>query len=303
MKEDLFKELPFLVLNKNSIQTDLFMIRSVQGTRSGIFKYEQTNESQYFCMSVLYSGKALNGSETDKPFIKGPAVLLREQGEMQVHSLDADCEAISLYFSQDFLNNENLPWNSYLNQVFLNNVVPLTENELKDMHSYLALIIYEHQKNTAKARTVIANLLMILFKMIIEIRIEPSYAEGLPGSRLSYFRFKILIEQHFKSKYHVQAYADELCMTAEMLGKVVKDMVNKTPKQVIDERLIAEAKRMLAWTKISNKEIAYHLGFESDSYFNRYFKRHCHQTPSNYRQQLQSDKAVKHLLKGNLISC
>lgn len=45
-------------------------------------------------------------------------------------------------------------------------------------------------------------------------------------------------------------------MTTEMLWKLVKDAVNKTPKQVIDERLISEAKKMFSWTRLSNKEIA-----------------------------------------------
>ena len=126
---------------------------------------------------------------------------------------------------------------------------------------------------------------MIIFRMVAEFRIETSYSDNIPDSRLAYFQFKTLIERHFRKQHHVQAYADQLCMTAEMLGKVVKDTVNKTPKQLIDERLIMEAKRMLSWTRISNKEIAYHLGFESDSYFNRYFKKHCHETPVKFRQK------------------
>src|SRR3569833_3848654 len=157
----------------------------------------------------------------------------------------------------------------------MNKVVKLTESQLSELRDYIDLIVTQYQKNDAKAPAVIAYLLMIILRMVAEFRSETSYSDNIPDSRLAYFQFKTLIERHFRKQHHVQAYADQLCMTAEMLGKVVKDTVNKTPKLLIDERLIMEAKRMLSWTRISNKEIAYHQGFESDSYINSYFKKHC----------------------------
>jgi AraC-like DNA-binding protein len=245
--------------------------------------YLRAKRTEYFCISLIYGKNAGD----DKGLANGPAVALHKKREILVHATGTHSRFIDLYFSQSYLNSENLPWNDYLNRVFVNCLIRLTYAELSDFHNYFSLILYEYQKKDSKALSVIANLLMIVFKKIIECGTKTAAEQDLPASRSSYFQFKTLIEQHFKKQHHVQSYADQLNMTAEMLGKVVKDTVNKTPKQVIDERLIAEVKRLLAWTKMSNKEIAHHLGFESDSYFNRYFKKHCQQTPLRFRKERQ----------------
>lgn len=295
MKEDLFKELLYFDLHTNVYLGDQLLIEKAHTGSKLTNSYLQANWSEYFSISLIYGSGKSHKSETGSMLPDEPGVLLREKGELNDRVAVADRQFIALYFSQAYLDNENLPWNDYLNRVFVNSLIPLTEAELGDFHSYFKLIMYEYQKNDAKAPAVIANLLMIVFKMIIHLGTKTTPVSDSHASRSAYFQFKALIEQHFNELHHVQAYADLLNMTAEMLGKAVKDTVNKTPKQVIDERLIAEAKKLLAWTDISNKGIAYHLGFESDSYFNRYFKKHCQQTPLNYRQCCRTHNVYRDL--------
>jgi len=51
--------------------------------------------------------------------------------------------------------------------------------------------------------------------------------------------------------------------------------------------LILEAKRMLLHSDDSIKEIAFQLGFEDASYFNKFFKRLTLQTPLQYRTAIR----------------
>ena len=279
---NLFNEILRLGPDNEALANEDFLVEALPPSGSRVSR-SHPNDRDYFCIRLLYQGTAELLSKDNKAAISAPALLLSEKGEAALHSFHADCKMVSIYFSSDFLAHENQSWNDYLNQVFFHRVVQLPAGELDDFHAYFSLIIYEYQRNDAKAPAVIAGLLMNIFKMIAKIKVETNQIENLPASRLAYFRFKTLIELHFKKQHHVRAYADQLCMTAEMLGKIVRDNVNKTPKQLIDDRLITEAKRKLIWTTTTNKEIAYELGFESDSYFNRYFKKHCHQTPLSFR--------------------
>jgi len=64
---------------------------------------------------------------------------------------------------------------------------------------------------------------------------------------------------------------------------VVKEQSGKPAIVHIHERLILEAKRLLYHTDQSIKEIAFNLGFEEASYFNKFFKRLTQQTPLQYR--------------------
>jgi AraC-like DNA-binding protein len=281
--DSLYNEIIKMDPDQDRFLTDEFLIISNPATSKRQLNHLPKGQENY-CISLLYHGTIATSAKGGKAPKNGPAILLLKNATFPVFTLESDCQMVTLCFSQKFLENENMPWHSYLDHVFFHKILPLEVSELYDFHKYLSLIVYEYQRSNGIGPAVIANLLMIILKMIANRTVETAQAEN---SSAIYFQFKVLIEQQFKKQHHVQAYADQLFITAEMLGKIVKETVNKTPKQLIDDRLIIEAKRMLIWSNTSNKEIAFDLGFESDSYFNRYFKKHCHQTPLSFRQQLR----------------
>ncbi len=75
-----------------------------------------------------------------------------------------------------------------------------------------------------------------------------------------------------------------LYVTPGHLNDLIKSVTGKTAKQIIDEKRVVEAKRLLFWGKHSVKEIAGHLNFEDDAYFNRFFKKHTGQTPALFQK-------------------
>lgn len=91
------------------------------------------------------------------------------------------------------------------------------------------------------------------------------------------------IEERYIDQHDVAAYADMLNISAGHLSEVVKEQSGKPAIAHIHERLILEAKRMLFFKDQSIKEIAFELGFEDASYFNRFFKRITTYTPLEYR--------------------
>jgi len=97
--------------------------------------------------------------------------------------------------------------------------------------------------------------------------------------------FELSINEHFKTKKSVAEYADILCITANHLNALCKKTINKTASQLIQERIITEAKRLLIHSDMSIKEIAYHLSFDDTSYFSRYFKKSTQETPEGFRKQ------------------
>lgn len=96
-------------------------------------------------------------------------------------------------------------------------------------------------------------------------------------------KFIDLIEINYKHHHEVAAYASLMNITAGHLGDVVREQSGKSAIEHIHGRLLLEARRMLFHTDQSIKEIAFALGFEDASYFNRFFKRGCQQTPLAFR--------------------
>lgn len=277
-----------LTVDPNNVirRNDYFWIETSAPSGVKTHSHSRSRDRDYFCIGLLYYGSVAWDLKCSTAAAQAPALLLLERGEVPVYSISADCLLVSLCFSTELLETQHMPWNNYLDQTFMHSIIPLAGSAIENYHKSFGLIIDAYQRNDARATEEIVNLLMIIFKMIADVKLDTDHLKRLPASRSTYYRFKALIEQNFKKQHQVQEYADRLCMTTEVLGKIVRETVNRTPKQLIDERLITEAKRMLLWSKKNNKEIAYELGFESDSYFNRYFKKHCHQTPVSFRLQM-----------------
>lgn len=100
------------------------------------------------------------------------------------------------------------------------------------------------------------------------------------------FDFQELIEQNFIQEKSPSFYADTLLVPLNTLSRKTKQQLGKTPSQLIQERMILEAKRQLHLTHSSVKEIAHALNFDDEHYFSRYFKKHTGVSPSKYRTEV-----------------
>lgn len=99
--------------------------------------------------------------------------------------------------------------------------------------------------------------------------------------------FRDLLEQNYKGQKQVSYFAKKVHLTEKRLNLATRSVLGKTPKELIDERVVLEAKRLLAHTTKTVKEIGYELGFEEPTNFNKYFRKHSLITPSQFRSQFK----------------
>lgn len=97
--------------------------------------------------------------------------------------------------------------------------------------------------------------------------------------------FQNLVEIHFLFEKNPSFYADLLHITPNTLSKKIKSRFNKTPSQIIQERVILESKKQIHLTRKSIKEIAIELNFSDEFYFSKYFKKHTGISPSHFRKE------------------
>jgi AraC family transcriptional activator of pobA len=100
--------------------------------------------------------------------------------------------------------------------------------------------------------------------------------------QMLYHRFLSMVHDHSIMQHDVQFYANSLCISTRYLNEIT-NCFGKSPKQLIDEQLIAEIKVLLRYTDLSITQIAEQLKFPDQSYLSRYFKKHTGDSPSNYR--------------------
>lgn len=97
--------------------------------------------------------------------------------------------------------------------------------------------------------------------------------------------FNFLVEQHFREKHSVKAYADLLHKSPKTLSNVFKKQGDHTPLQYIQNRRVLEAKRLLTYSNLSVSEIAYDLGFPEIQTFSRFFKTREGISPQHFRER------------------
>ncbi len=93
-------------------------------------------------------------------------------------------------------------------------------------------------------------------------------------------RLEILVENNFKSIKYPRQYAQMMFMSEKNLNRICKITLNETTSDIIADRIILEAKRMLVHSKFSVIQISVELGYIDASYFIRVFKKRTGETPS-----------------------
>lgn len=99
--------------------------------------------------------------------------------------------------------------------------------------------------------------------------------------------FSFLVEVHYKTKHSVAEYADLMNKPAKSLTNLFANHIEKTPLQIIQDRIFLEAKRILLNSNKSIKETAYELGFEDIQSFSRFFKNKQGVSPKEFRDQTE----------------
>jgi len=96
--------------------------------------------------------------------------------------------------------------------------------------------------------------------------------------------FKNAVDNNYKKEHSTTYYANELHITPDHLNRTIKAKIGKTAKEYIQARIVTEAKRLLYFTNLSNKQIGYELGFNEPANFSAFFKKHTQLSPSNFKK-------------------
>ncbi|KRA32493.1 AraC family transcriptional regulator [Nocardioides sp. Root614] len=99
----------------------------------------------------------------------------------------------------------------------------------------------------------------------------------------AYRWFRDHVEENFRTWHKVSEYADRLGYSTRTLNRLARQHTGLSAKELIDERVVLEAKRQLRHGDTSVAEIAEQLGFDDPSNFSSYFRRRTGTTPGAFR--------------------
>ncbi|MGO4731195.1 AraC family transcriptional regulator [Paenibacillus sp. 2KB_22] len=104
-------------------------------------------------------------------------------------------------------------------------------------------------------------------------------------------RLQGLMSQQFKQghesngHYGIDDIAAELGISSSHCNRVFKQVFGQSPRAVLSQLVLHEAKLLLGNPKLSVQNIAVMLGYKDIAHFSRQFKRWSGMSPSRYRQE------------------
>ncbi|KAF1076988.1 helix-turn-helix transcriptional regulator [Halodesulfovibrio sp. MK-HDV] len=98
--------------------------------------------------------------------------------------------------------------------------------------------------------------------------------------------FRKNLELNYTETRNATDYAAMLNISYKHLNTVCKAMSGCTAKEFIDAYIVLEIKRHIAMFTLSTKELAFNIGFDEPTNLIKFFKRHAHQTPQQFKSTL-----------------
>jgi len=169
--------------------------------------------------------------------------------------------------------------------------VNLDEEHIEKMQRLLELFIEEYESEEDIKGEMLR---MLLVRLIIQTtRLAKKQYLGtadIVEEKFNLLRqYNVLVEIHFRKERQVQFYAGLLNKSPKTISNIFSLYSKKTPQQIIQERVITEAKRLFYYTDKSVKEIADDLGFEDVAHFSKFFKNCTSQNPSELKKTALSN--------------
>ncbi|MFD1770309.1 helix-turn-helix domain-containing protein [Sphingobacterium suaedae] len=174
------------------------------------------------------------------------------------------------------------------NAMYMTPFVSVTERKREEI-DYVLHFLEEALANRDRD-TVKRSYLQLFLALCAAEKLQTTpYTKRIPDDMA---RFQHLLEEHFRSFRKTADYAQMLHMAADTLNRKCKRIFGKSATQLIDERLILEAKKKLHLTTDTIKEIAGALNFQDEYYFSRYFKKQVGVSPRTFREHTGISKVA-----------
>jgi len=215
----------------------------------------------------------------------------------QVHSWDFDGHVdgyvvnfSSSFFQSFLLKSEYLSSFSFFNGITLESVIDLQDSVQQPVLSLFEKLIAESQQHTVLKDDMLRVLLLQIFIMIQQ-SISSDKQRSTPFQANPILtNFQKLIEKNYLEIRLPSEYAELLNITPNHLNALCKEHLGTQAGEVIRDRVVLEAKRLLVNLGLSVSEIAYKLNFNDNSYFTKFFKKEAGMSPEVFRRKSVVEK-------------
>ncbi|WP_297086688.1 helix-turn-helix transcriptional regulator [uncultured Draconibacterium sp.] len=247
------------------------------------------HRAQFYHIIWIEKGKGTHYVDFDPIELEDNMVIFIPYNSVNQFDKNGTYKGRAIIFTDDFFSKNEQDNRFLRSSILFSDLYPTgivrVNPQFSDLQVFLNAIETEFLKEYDRAQFQILHNMLHIFLLQAERELrKQGHKELKPSINLDYvILFKDLLEQNYRKEKSVNKYAADLSISDKQLHKATKALFDKTPKQVIDERVLLEAKRLVVHTALSIKEIAYELGYDEPTNFIKYFRKHTGVTPSEFR--------------------
>lgn len=206
------------------------------------------------------------------------------RGRVQQFVVDRSCDAWMLLFSPEVIGlspEDPLRAPSVLSPTWHEPALALPSGDRSEVLALVGQLVTEQARPLDRLQPAILAALLRAVLLRAE-RLRAGAAMPLPAA---IERFLTILERDHAMTRSVAHYARQAGISARRLGELMVEHTGKTTKQMVDERVVLEQKRLLVHTEISVKDLAARTGFDEPTNLVKFFRRHAGTTPMGFREK------------------
>ncbi len=250
----------------------------------------QPHRHNYYEIFIFFGEGGTHTIDFEDFEIKNNGVHFVSPGQVHLVERGLGTHGYVILFSREFVSLQKSNHALLYDLPFLHNAkFPVINNSDEDIAVLKSVIENMETEMSSSARhneEMIRSYLKI-FLMHCDRFHKQDYPNDQNIYRSSEFRdFRIKLEEHFVSKHKVQDYCDMLGVSEKKLNDLCKQITGMKVSDIISQRILLEAKRLLLHSDQSTKEIAYYLNYTDPAHFSKFFKLKTGQSPTDFRQNI-----------------
>lgn len=254
--------------------------------------FNLTTPVQFYEYAILLieSGEGVYHADFTSFKFCGPKLLFATPMQTIFLNYQKEVKFTLLRFHSDFYcieaHREEVACNGLLfNNIYLEPSVKLNQEQYTEFYQLIEQIKNEF-KDEASSEMILKAYLQVLLAKCSSIKLKTLEDIAINSAKDDKMeQFRILLDKHYLSLHKPNEYAELLQISPNALSKKALKYFGKTPSQLIQDRLVLEAKKLLHLTTLSIKEIAYQLQFSDEYYFSRFFKKCTKLSPQTFRNK------------------
>lgn len=250
---------------------------------------QRPHRHSFYHLVLFTKGKGYHTIDFEKFAVKPYQIYFMIPGQVHSWHFEDGVDGYIIHFNEalftTFLQNSHYLEKFYFFQGIAEDAICQIPASLQTQAtSFFEVMLTEIGEGKEQNLDIIRLKLLELFIMVDRSCTGRS-ARNVAPQKLTLLRhFQNLIDKHFRTIKLPKEYAELLYITPNHLNALCQDLVGKTAGDLIRDRVLLEAKRLLTNAGMTVTEIAYDLNFQDNSYFNRFFKKYVGMTPDEFRK-------------------